>query len=369
MKAFQMRCRWRRLPSFILLGIALFASCSRGDQNGQKPPVPVMVGEVKRENTPVYAQTIGKLTPELTVEIKAKVSGTLKEIYASEGSAVSKDDPLFRFGKSSYEAKLEKTEANLLKDEANLIFAKKKLERYMTLAEKEYVTQLSLDEMQKEVAAYEAQVKADHAEVQLAKMDLEDTLLFSPIDGIMGEEKVEVYNSVDKGAILAQILRIDMLYVDFYLPEKFLPQVLPAVRGDKELEIEVETQDGQKALGKFTFMDPGVDPITGTIFLRGLIKNDKRELQPGQYVNVRLKLKEIPEAAILPLAAVQIGQQGHYIYILKPDQTVELKVVKPIYTTGQGIVIAEDLPAGTKVITDGHINLVPGAKVMVQEEK
>lgn len=350
-----------------LISLSLI-SCSGGQHNEYKPTVPVTIGQVHRENTPVFIQAIGKLIPELTVEVKAKVSGTLKEIYVSEGSRVAKGDRLFRFGKSSYEARLEKVQANLMKDEANLVFAKKKLERYKTLVEKEYVAELSLDEMAKEIASYEAQVKADKAEVDLAQMDLEDTLMTSPIDGMLGEEKVEVHNSIEKGTKMTEIVQIDELYVDFYLPEKFLSQVASSMREYQELEMEVTTQDGQKAFGKLTFMEPRVDPETGTVFLRGLIKNEERVMQPGQYVNVWLKLKEIPDATILPVAAVQIGQQGHYIYLLKPDQTVELKIVKPIYTFDKGVVIAEELPEGTKVITDGHINLVPGANVMVHEE-
>jgi len=346
--------------------LSFFAACSTGGQTMQKPPVPVLVGEVKREDVPVYLQAIGKLTADATVDVKAKKSGTLKEAPVPEGSYVKKGELLFRFGAGSAVDRLEIALANLLKDEANLEFVKKKLERYLSIGNKEFVTQLTLDELQKDVAAYEAQIKADAAEVRLARSDVADSKIYAKISGILGEKKVGVNNSVEKGDLLATIVQMDKVTVDFYLPEKFLEQVLVAVQKTPDLDIEVETQEEQKGSGKLTFMEPGVNPVTGTIMLRGVIDNEDRRLQPGQYVDVRLKLKELSNATLLPSAAVQIGQQGHYIYILKPDDTVELKIVHPIYNTENEIVVSEELPAGTKVVTDGQINLVPGAKVMIQ---
>lgn len=360
--------RKNKIKFGFLFLVFLFASCSLGEQFGQKPPVPVLIGEVKRQDIPVYLQAIGKLSADATVDVKAKTSGTLKESPVPEGSYVKKGQLLFRFGASSAIERLEIALANLLKDEASLDFAKKKLERYLSLGNKEFVTQLSLDEMQKEVAAYEAQIKADAAQVQLAKSDVADAKIYAKISGILGEIKVGVHNSVEKGALLTTIMQIDKVSVDFFLPEKFLQQVLTAVEKTPDLNVEIETQEGQKGSGKLTFVETGINPVTGTLLLRGSIDNEDRRLQPGQYVDVKLEVEKLNQATLLPVKAVQIGQQGHYIYLLKPDFTVELKVVNPVYRTNNEIVIAEELPEGTKVITDGHINLVPGAKVMVQTQ-
>jgi membrane fusion protein, multidrug efflux system len=353
---------------WLIVGLVIaFTGCS-GSSSKESPGTPVIVAKVQRENVPVYAEAFGKLQPLKKAKIIAKVEGDLVEAPLDDGIEVEKGELLFRINCEVYEAKVQKAAAKLQLSQADLDFSKRKLNRYRTLQEKEYITELSIEEMEREVSDYEAEVTASEAELDLAKLDLSHCDIYAPISGILGEQKVGTHNYVERGTLLTTIVQNHLLDVDFFLPEKFLVQLHATRKGKGTIPLHIYTQFNQKAEGRLTFVDNEVDPSTGTIRLRGQVENSERELEAGQFARVSLQLKILDDATVLPTRAVQIGQEGSYIYLVSDDHIAHLMKVDPIYRTDTEVVVKEEIPAGTYVVTDGHLNIFDGSKVSFKGE-
>lgn len=351
---------------FIVISALILSGCSGNGGNG-KPGVPVYVGISDKEDVPIYAEALARLLPSKKAKIIAKVNGELLAAPITEGTHVNEGDLLFEIDCDVYSANLQKAEAWLKQSQADLEFSKKKQNRYLALVEKEYVTPLSLEELEKEVADNVANVATKEADVELAKIDLDHCRIQAPISGIIGEQKVGTKNYVDAGTLLTTIVQIDELDVEFHLPERFLVALHEARQSNESIPIVAYTQFDQRASGHLVFVDNEVDPETGTILLRGTVPNEERELEAGQFARVKLQLKLLKEATVIPPESVQIGQEGMYIYTVNTDQTVQLVPVEVVLHNNNVAVITNDLPKGTQVITDGHLNLYPGAKVSIKK--
>ncbi len=356
----------------LLLGIpAVLAGCSgaapaKGDH---RDLVPVTVGLVTQKDVPIQIHQIGTVEAYSTVAVKAQIGGQLVEVHFNEGQDVRRGDLLFQIDPRPYEAALKSAQAQLEKDAAQLKTAEQDVIRYTDLARKDYVTQEEFDRIRTTSATLEAAVAADRAAIDNATVQLEYCTIRSPIDGRTGQLMVHAGNLVkanDDNPMLV-INQINPIYVSFAAPEQNLPEV-KAGRAAGRLEVRATIPDSglDPIVGTLSFIDNAVDRQTGTVRFKATFDNRSRVLWPGQFVNVSLHVSMRPNALVVPSQAIQTGQKGPYIYVVKPDMTVESREVVPGAVLGPETVIEKGLQARETVVTDGQLRLVPGARIEAQ---
>lgn len=358
----------------VLMGLLLWlmSGCSEGKSEAPKAPpsVPVTVAQAVRKNVPVEITAIGNVEAYSTVSIKSRIGGELLKVHFQEGQEVSKGDLLFTIDPRPYEAALVEARARLAKDVALLKKAQQDAERYASLIQKQVVSQEQYDQVRANLAALEATVRADEAAVENAKLQLSYCYIYAPISGRTGSLMANAGNLIkasDDNKSMVVIRQIQPIYVAFSVPEQYLPRI-KARWAKGKLPVRVSIKDGAEVQleGELTFMENTVDPTTGTILLKATFTNQDKALWPGQFVDVALKLEEKPNVLLIPTHAVQTGQQGPYVFLVKPENTVEVRLVKLGRSFGQESVVEEGLQEGDLVVTDGQIRLVPGAKVEVR---
>jgi multidrug efflux system membrane fusion protein len=331
--------------------------------------------------------------------VKARVAGQLTEVHFREGDDVKKGDRLFSIDPRPFEAQLNQAEANLARDEALLGQAQANLDR--DLAQQKYVQEQSVrfsrlfqdgivskdqaDQMrtgadtishviladQAAVRSAAASVGAARAAVANAKVQLSYTTIWSPIDGRTGNLAVKEGNLVTANATdLITINQVKPIYVTFAVPEAHLPGI-KRYMARSSLPVAAAPQDGSSDLetGHLAFVDNTVDPTTGTIKLKGTFTNQANKLWPGQFVRVTLRLTTHTDALVVPNQAVQAGQDGSFVYVIKPDRSVESRPVVTGSRVDQDIVVQSGLQVGETVVTEGHLRLAPGMRVQPREEK
>lgn len=356
----------------MVLVLWLTSGCSEGKSEAPKAPpsVPVVVAQAVRRNVPVEITAIGNVEAYSTVSIKSRMGGELLKVHFQEGQEVSKGDLLFTIDPRPYEAALAEARARLAKDLALLKKAQQDAERYASLIQKQVVSQEQYDQVKANLAALEATVRADEAAVENAKLQLSYCYIYAPISGRTGSLMANAGNLIkasDDNKSMVVIRQIQPIYVAFSVPEQYLPSI-KARWAKGKLPVRVSLRDGAEVQpeGELTFMDNTVDPTTGTILLKATFPNQDKALWPGQFVDVALKLDEKPNVLLIPTHAVQTGQQGPYVFLVKPESTVEMRLVRLGRSFGQESVVEEGLQEGDLVVTDGQIRLVPGAKVEVK---
>ncbi|OCR01107.1 hypothetical protein BCD67_17200 [Oscillatoriales cyanobacterium USR001] len=221
------------------------------------------------------------------------------------------------------------------------------------------------------VESVEAAVSAAEAEIDKAKIDLSYNSIFSPLDGRTGSLKVNQGNLVKANDTnpLVIINQISPIYVAFSVPQKVLPEVKKAMNdGPLEVEVQIPNSTSPPVQGELSFVDSAVDTTTGTIQLKGSFANSSGQLSPGEFVNVVLTLRKEPNAIVVPTVAVQAGQKGSFVFVVKPDKTVEMRPIKVGIAVGSETAIAQGLKPGDRVVTDGQFNLVPNAKVEIKKK-
>jgi multidrug efflux system membrane fusion protein len=370
------------LVSFGTLGmlwavIGVLSSCS-GGPSGQMPgkdpkkvqTVPVTVSAAVQKAVPVQLRAIGNMQAYSTVVIKARVEGILTEVFFKEGQEVKKGDLLFTVDSRPFEVQLKQAEANLARDRAQAENARQQVRRYEQLLQKDYVTQEQYDQLRAAAGALEGTLLADQAAVEQAKLLLDYCSIRSPIDGIAGNLLVHEGNLVkanDADHPLVTINQIRPIYGVFSVPEKNLVDLQTyRALGSLSVEAVIPNSPSPPARGKLTFLDNAVNNATGTIQLKALFSNEEKTLWPGQFVNVVLTLTQQPNAIVVPSQAVQTGQQGSYIFVVKPDQTVESRAIVVGRELNGETVIEQGLASGEPVVTDGQLRLVSGVKVEVK---
>jgi multidrug efflux system membrane fusion protein len=259
-------------------------------------------------------------------------------------------------------------EANLARDQAQLENANAQADRYSKLFESGIVSKEQYDTFRTNSDALAAAVRADKAEIERAKIDLDYCTIRSPIDGRTGSLLVHSGNIVKSNeTVLVVINQIVPIYVSFTVPEQYLAEIRRHMADGTLGVIATTREDEQRPVaGTLTFVDNSVDSTTGTIRLKGSFLNQERRLWPGQFVNVALKLSTQPGAIVVPSQAVQTGQSGFYAYVVKSDLSAELRPVVPGSQVGGETVIEKGLQPGESVVTDGQLRLYPGAKVEVK---
>lgn len=330
------------------------------------PPVPVTVAVSSSRDMPVAIETIGTVEPFASVAIKSQVNGILDKVNFLEGDPVNKGDLLFAIDPRPFAARLNQAQATLAKDQAALENARKQAARYLPAAAKGYVSEEQSDQAQTSVATLTAAVHADEAALENARLDLDNCTIRAPITGITGALMVDQGNLVKSSGdqTLVTLNQVTPIKINFTLPEQALPELKKSlVAGTLEVLASPAGQDDKPLPGRFSFLDNAVDPTTGTIRLKATFANPDQDLWPGQFVKVRLLLATRQEATVVPSQAVQTGQAGTYIFVVKNDQTVEQRPVTVAFSVGGSSVIDSGLSVGETVVTDGQLRLKPGTTV------
>jgi multidrug efflux system membrane fusion protein len=354
------------VPVLALAGSAL--GCAKTHEAPPVEAVPVRVGTVEQKAVPIELRNVGTVQAYNTVAVRALVNGEILQVHFREGQDVRKGDPLFTIDPRPYQAALAQAEAALARDRAQLENAQADVGRYADLVKKDYVTQQQNDSVKANAAAYAATVRADEAAVDKAKLDLAYCSIRSPLDGRTGVVMVQAGNVVKANdAALVTINQVAPVYVAVAVPERDLREIRERqARGGLAVDARDPVGGRSIAVGQLTFIDNTVDRTTGTITLKATFANADRVLWPGEFVNAVITLSTEAAAVVAPPGAVQTGQTGSYVYVVKADDTADSRpVTVGRLIPGGAAVIANGLTAGERVVTDGQLRLRPGSKVEI----
>ena len=343
----------------LLAAVVAYVAFGRGKKTAarpERPARPVFVAKVTTKDVPLYLDEIGTTAPFQTVEVKPQVTGQIISREFTDGAEVKKGDLLFRIDPRPYEAALAAAKADNMLAQANL-------KRQLELQAKNVTASQEIDTARANAMRTEAAVAA-------AQVNLDFCSITAPIDGRVGLRNVDVGNVVNPGGntSLVTIQGLDPIYTDFTVAEPDLPLVRSYL-GNPNLKIMTDAEDDkvEPRTGELYFIDNAVQPGAGTVKVRAVTPNPDRALWPAQFVRVRLILDNLENATLVPGGAVQIGQHGPYVFVVKEDSTLDLRQVKPGQTHGELTVISEGLRAGETVVVSGQLQLAPGAKVIAQE--
>jgi membrane fusion protein, multidrug efflux system len=355
----------------LAVGTALLAGgCSRGGKPAAGGAAPVLIATAFTTNLPVQINPppVGHVMPYSTVTVHSQIGGIISEVHFKEGQAVKQGDLLFTIDPRPAQAALGQAKAALLRDRAQLENAKIQFAREQKLFDQKLVSQDEFDTSKAGMDALAGTVQADEAAVTNAMLNLEFTEIRSPIDGITGNLLFYQGNVVKApDDTLLTINQIHPIYVGFAVPEQYLPEIRGEMR-QRQLKVQAtfENMTMPPPRGELTFINNTVDEATGTILLKATFPNEQSVLWPGQFVEVELTLSELTNAVVVPSQAVQTGQNGEYVYVVKPDQTAEERPVTIGSTDHGETVVQKGLAAGETVVTDGQLRLTPGVKVNVK---
>jgi multidrug efflux system membrane fusion protein len=351
-------------------GLGMLAGgCSRTD----KPPVaaaPVLVATAVTTNVPVEIQPepVGHVLPISMVTMHSQIQGMISEVHFKEGQEVKPGDLLFTIDPRPSQAALDQARAALARDTAQLEYAKINFAREQKLFDQKLISQDELDTNRANQDALTGTVAADRAAITNALLNLDYCQIRSPVDGRTGSLLAFAGNVVKApDDILLTINQIHPIYVAFAVPEQYLPEISQEMR-TKTLKVSVTFQNMDVAppQGELTFVDNSVDMTTGTILLKATFPNADNSLWPGQFVQVLLTLAELTNVVVVPSQAVQTGQNGQFVYVVKSDQTVEERAITTGIVYHGETVVTQGLASGETVVTDGQLRLAPGLKVDVK---
>lgn len=351
-----------------LLAMLASAGCSRKEPPRVFPPVPVLTAPVVEKSVLSQLRAVGNVTPISKVTVRSQITGKLAAVHFREGQPVKTGDRLFTIDPRPAQAALEQAQANLTRDTAQMKNAEIQFARAQKLFDTQLVAREVFDNARATLESAQGTVLADQATLTNAMLNLEYTSITAPVDGVTGAQLVFAGNIVKSpDDAMLMINQIHPIYVAFAVPERFLAQIKnnPAAPALK-VTARFAGMTGDAPQGEVTFVDNAVDPTTGTIQLRATFPNADGKLWPGQFVEVVLTLSEIANAIVVPSQAVQTGQNGQYVFVVKPDQTVEMRAVTTGDTVQGETVVTGGLRAGETVVTDGQLRLVPGARVNVK---
>ncbi len=349
----------------------LAGGCSRSAKPAAGGAAPVLVAAAFTTNVPMQIDPppVGHVMPYSTVTIHSQIGGIISQVHFKEGQQVSQGDLLFTIDPRPSQAALAQAQANLLRDRAQLENARIQFDRERKLFDQKLVSQDEFDTSKAGMDALQGTVQADQAAVTNAGLNLEFTEIRSPIDGITGSLLFYQGNVVKApDDTLLTINQIRPIYVGFAVPEQYLPEIRSEMKQRKlKVQAAFEGMNVPPPQGELTFINNTVDETTGSILLKATFPNEQGVLWPGQFVNVELTLSELTNAVVVPSPAIQTGQNGEYVYVVKPDQTVAERPVTIGITYQDETVVQTGLVAGETVVTDGQLRLTPGAKVSVKQ--
>jgi membrane fusion protein, multidrug efflux system len=316
---------------------------------------------------PVVLRALGTVTPLATVNVKTQITGQLTEVHLEEGQLVKQGDLLAVVDPRPYDVALQQAIGQMQRDEALLKNAQTDLERYKKLVAQDSLARQQLDTQQALVRQYEAALVINQALVDAARLNVTYTKIIAPLTGRIGLRMVDKGNYVTMGdaTSICVIIQIQPISVIFTIPEDSLPAVRERLRAGASLEVKAldRAQKVELGAGKLDTTDNLIDVTTGTVKLRAIFENKDESLFPNQFVNVRLLVDTVKDATIVPVAAIQRGQPGIFVYLVKADDTVEIRVVELGVTDGEKVAVIKGLQVGDQVVIDGTDRLREGAKI------
>jgi multidrug efflux system membrane fusion protein len=330
------------------------------------PGVPVVTAQVVRKPMPLKLQAIGNVEAYTSVAIKSRMDGQIIAVRFQDGQDVKAGQLLFELDPRALEAQVKQLEANVVRDKVIVANDQAKERRYKDLLDKGFISADGYNQIKTDLDAAQANVEANQAALEAARVQLSYTRITAPIGGRAGKIMIQLGNVVKASdtVALVTINAVVPIYVSFAVPEQYLPEIRRfmakaplAVHASPAGDASTQTN------GQLTFIDNAVDAQTGTIRLRATFPNKDHVLWPGQFASVTLTLSEQPDAVVIPSQALQNGPKGQYVYVIQPDQSAEMRSVTVDRTDGLEVVIASGLQAGETVVTSGQIRLTPGAKV------
>lgn len=329
--------------------------------------VPVMVTKVERSTIPVELHAIGTGQAFQTVSIESQVAGIVKEVHYKQGQFVRQGQLLITLDKDPLEAALAQSEAVLVKDKAQAKLDQVELQRNQKLYKEGIVPEEQYDQALATATAAQATVRADEAAIKTAKIQLSYCSIFAPISGVTGAQLVYPGATVKANdvPVLVVINQVSPIYVHFSVPQQYLEPIKRSMARSRLPVQATPPNDSAAEKGVLTFVNNTVDATTGTIELMASFPNTDHHLWPGQFSNVLLDLGEQQNALVVPSEAVQAGQRGDYVFVVKPGMTVDVRQVKAGQTVNGKTEILSGLSSGETVVTDGQVRLVPGTKVYV----
>jgi multidrug efflux system membrane fusion protein len=367
-----------RAAGALLAAAVLAAACAKKDARAGavKETIPVTVGTAARQDVPLEVRAIGHVEPYSMVALKARVGGEVTSVGFKDGQNVRKGDVLFQIDPRPYQATLAQARAQLERDRAVAKNFEEDSRRYADLVQKDYVTKEQYDATRSSAAAALATVKADEAAAENARLQLSYCTVTAPISARAGSVLVYPGNQVkgndDKPLVVLN--QIQPVYVSFSVPESSLAAIRQHAGPGEKLKVTAAASSSSGSpgtapaaqTGELTFLDNAVDMTTGTIVLKATFGNENEVLWPGEYVDVLLTLATESGAVVVPTQAVQTGQSGQYVYVVKNDMTVESRPVKVSRTHGM-LAVVTGIEPGERVVTDGQLRLAPGSKVEIKQ--
>jgi len=345
---------------------------------------------------PVEINAVGNVEPIATVSIKAQIAGELLEVHFKEGDFVRKGQLLFTIDPRSYQnqvaqiqanigkdqAQLQQAEANLGRDTANADYAKAESQRYSTLLQRGLIATDQSEQVKSQANALQESVRADRAAVEsvratlgadqnaleAAKLQLSYCTIYSPIDGRTGAVMVKAGNLIKSADVpIVVINQVNPIYINFAVPQQYWTDVKKNLTDDVFRVRAMVPQDEHPKQGSVIFVDNAVDPTTGTLHMKASFDNSANQFIPGMFINVQLRLSEQPNAKVVPIQALTEGPKGRFVYVVKQDQTVEMRPVVSTYNYNGEAVIDQGLDGNEIIVTDGQSRLTPGAKIQVKD--
>lgn len=365
------RCRPRASVLLAIVALSLsVAACGERSQAGRSAasPVPVTAAQVVQKTMPLSFKAIGNVEAIETVAVKARIGGELLKIGFREGDEVTRGEVLFVIDPRPYKAALEQAQAALERDQALLAKAQADVTRYADLVKQDYVTKEQYDQIKADAASLEAAVAGDKAAVETARLNLDYCTISAPVTGRTGNLNVDMGNLIkaNDDKPMVTINQMQPIYVSFSVPAQLLPSVL-AHRGQGiQVRAVIPDETAEPAIGTLTFVDNAVDTTTSTILLKATFANKNERLWPGQFVDLTVILGEEPDRVVCPAPAIQTGQEGQHVFVVKSDSTVELRPVQVARMDERDAVITSGLSAGETVVTDGQLRLVQGSTVEIK---
>ncbi len=362
----------------VVLAAAGLVAYFSGDSGAREKPaakgpgaVPVAVIAAMQQTIPVRLQAIGNVEAYTSVAVKSRVDGQILEIPFREGQEVKKGEVLFRIDPRPFEAALKQAQAQALRDAASRDQAASQERRYQELLEKNFVSKDAYAQFRTNAQTAEATARATEAALENAKLNLEYTVIRSPIDGYVGRALLPAGNMVKANDTISLVVinQVRPVYVSFAIPEQQLAKVRELMRqGSLTVDVTLPGGDKPLAAGHIAFLDNAVDQTTGTIKVRAIFDNKDAALWPGQFYTVRVKLYDQENAILVPSRAVQTGPNGQFVYVVKEDLTVDLRKVVVSRTEGDTAVLAEGgVAKGEQIVVRGALRLAPGSKVLVTD--
>ncbi len=351
---------------YIFVTLFILFSCSKQEiKSLPLPKVTVATAEIKK--IPISLDAVGHFVALNSAEIKAQVEGTLISLHFQDGETVNEGDLLFTIDPRPYEAALEQSIAERMQNVAKLQYSAEKVARYKTLLANKYVSELDYIQYVSELANLEAAVMQNEASIRLANVNLDYCYIKAPFTGVTGKHFIDKGNLIaNDGSTLVLLNQVDPLYIDFSIPEKDYVKIASYQTKGQNLDVLITYPEypDVNATAKLILIDNTVNQNTGMILLRGEIANPERKFWPGQFVKTTLVLYYKEGAIMVPETAINIGQKGRYVYVIK-DGIAEYRAVKIGATIDGSIEILEGVKQGDVVITNGQINVLPNSKVEV----